>query len=197
MGAFLLNEPKCVFIHIPKTAGFSIREGIFNGDYTGPVFKTIPKNWEQYFSFTFVRNPYDRMVSAWKMFSDGMLKSRWSFNNKPPLEGISFYDFLQIAIDGSIDHDSRNSIESVLRHHTLPQVHPYHCYEFAKFIGKFENLEDDFQVIADKIGLNNYSFAHLNKTNRKSYKEYFTNETYDLVSKHYKEDILKFDYSFD
>ena len=197
MGAFLINQPKCVFIHIPKTAGSSIRNGIFKGDVNGPVFSTLPKDWEQYFSFTFVRNPYDRMVSAWKMFSDGMLNSKWAYHNKPPLVGISFFDFLQIAIDSSIDHDSRNNIESVLRHHTLPQVHPYHCFEYTKFIGKFENLENDFQVIADKIGLKSFNLVHFNRTNRKSYKEYYTDETYNIVSKYYKEDLLKFDYSFD
>ncbi len=197
MGAFLLKNPKCVFIHIPKTAGYSIREGIFNGNYNGPVFETIPEDWEQYFSFTFVRNPYDRIISAWKMFSNGMLNSKWSYNNQPPLAGISLEDFLKIATDNSIDHNSRNTIESVLRHHTLPQIDPYHCFNKAKYIGKFENLEDDFSIIADKIGLKNYSFAHLNKTNRKSYKEYFNDDSYDLVTNHYQEDLVKFNYSFD
>jgi hypothetical protein len=196
MGAFLINQPKCVFIHIPKVAGTTVRNGIFKGDYQGPVFKTIPKEWEEYFSFTFVRNPYDRLVSAWKMFSNGMENSKWAFNNKPPMSGISFIDFLKLAVDDTIDFHSRDTIESVLRHHTLPQVHSYHCFEYADFVGKFEDLEEDFKFIANKIGLNNYNLTHLNKTKRKNYKEYYDEETFNIVSKHYKSDIETFDYSF-
>lgn len=196
MGAFLMGNPKCVFIHIPKTAGSTIRNGIFKGEYTGPVFEVLPEDWNEYFKFAFVRNPYDRMVSAWKMFSTGMGNSKWAYKDKPPLEGVSFYDFLKIATDQSIDHHKRDTMNSVLRHHTLPQVHPYHCFEYADFIGKFENLENDFKVISEKIGLKNYNINHLNKTKRDTYKSYYDDKTFELVSKEYDEDIKRFDYTF-
>ncbi|WP_250434140.1 sulfotransferase family 2 domain-containing protein [Hanstruepera flava] len=196
MGAFLINNPKCVFVHIPKVAGTSIRNGVFKGDYEGPVFKSIPNDWNQYFKFAFVRNPYDRMVSAWKMFTEGMEKSKWSYNNEPPLKNTSFIDFIKIATDASIDYHSRNSIKSVLRHHTLPQIHPYHCFIDLDFIGKFENLESDFSIIAKEIGLRKYKLNHLNKTKRIHYREYYDNETFELVSNNYKEDIERFGYSF-
>ena len=195
MGAFLINNPKCVFIHIPKTAGFTIRNGIFNGDYEGPVFKSLPEDWNSYFKFTFVRNPYDRLVSAWKMFANGMENTEWAYNNSPLL-GVNFYDFLKMATDNSIDYDSRKDIYSVLRHHTLPQVHPYHCFQSADFIGKFENLESDIQKVTKKIGLRNYKIEHLNKTSRKSYKEYYDEKTYELVTTNYKEELDKFGYIF-
>jgi len=196
MGAFLMNNPKCVFIHIPKTAGTTIRKGVFNEDYEGPVFEEIPKEWEKYFKFAFVRNPYDRMVSAWKMFTSGMQKTQWVYNDKLPLENISFLDFLKLATDDSIEYSSRKDIYSVLRHHTLPQTHHYHCFQYADFIGRFENLSADFKIIAEKIDLKDYSISHLNKTNRASYKEYYNDETYKLVTEYYDSDIKAFDYKF-
>jgi len=191
-----MNNPKCVFVHIPKVAGTSIRNGVFNGDYEGPIFENIPKDWDRYFKFTFVRNPYDRMVSAWKMFTQGMEKTKWAYNKQPPLKDTDFVDFLKIAIDDSIDYHLRDSVKSVLRHHTLPQVHPYHCFRELDFIGKFENLESDFSIVAKKIGLKNYKLNHLNKTKRIHYKEYYNDESFHLVSNNYKEDIERFEYNF-
>ncbi len=191
-----MNNPKCVFVHIPKAAGTTIRKGVFKEDYLGPVFRSIPEDWSPYFKFTFVRNPYDRMVSAWKMFTEGMEKSKWAYNNEPPLKNMSFIDFLKIAVDDSIDYHSRNSVESVLRHHTLPQIHPYHCFMDLDFIGRFENFEDDFALVAKEISLKNYELGHLNKTKRIHYKEYYDNESFELVTDNYKEDLESFGYSF-
>jgi hypothetical protein len=196
MGAFLINNPKCVFIHIPKNAGSTIRNGIFKQNYEGPVFNEIPNEWEEFFSFAFVRNPYDRLVSAWKMFSKGMQNTKWSRSDSERLNGIDFFSFLELAIDSSIDYQSRHTIESVLKHHTLPQTHPYHCIQHAKFIGKFENLKNDFEYVANIIRLSDYEFEHLNKTQRVSYKNYYDNACFELVTKHYQSDLDAFDYSF-
>ena len=196
MGAFLIKDPKCIFIHIPKTGGASIRHGIFGSNYQGPVFEEIPREWEDLFSFTFVRNPYDRMISAWKMFSTGMINSVWSFNNEPPLMGIDFVEFLKLATDESIEYSSRRTMESRLRHHTLPQTHPYHCFQHAKFVGRFESLAEDFEYISKIIGLTNYSLEHWNRTSRKPYQAYYDEKSFDLVSKHYKGDIERFGYTF-
>jgi hypothetical protein len=36
MSNFLLRNPDCVFIHIPKTGGSSIRNGLWLSRYEGP-----------------------------------------------------------------------------------------------------------------------------------------------------------------
>ncbi|SDR69245.1 sulfotransferase family 2 domain-containing protein [Christiangramia echinicola] len=196
MGAFLIEDPKCVFIHVPKTAGTTIRKGVFGEKYEGPVFFRIPEKWEEFFCFAFVRNPFDRLVSAWKMFSIGMQESKWALNNNPPLKGTNFTDFLKIATDESIDHHSRDTINSVIRHHTLPQTHHYHCIQYANFIGKYENFEKDLKHVTEKLKFRDYSVTHLNKTIRDSYKEYYCEKSYEIVSYFYQEDLDKFDYKF-
>ncbi len=71
MGNFLLKKPECVFIHIPKTAGTSIRKGVWGSNYEGPVFGAIPEEWAGLFRFAFVRHPLQRFVSAYNMFTKG------------------------------------------------------------------------------------------------------------------------------
>lgn len=196
MGAFLINNPKCVFIHIPKVAGASIRRGIFQENYVGPVFDKLPSGWENLFKFCFVRNPYDRIISAWKMFTTGMENSKWGYQQKNLLPNLSFEDFLNIATNNQIDFAKRTGYNSIIRHHTIPQTHSYHCFPYADFIGRFESLDDDFKVIAKKINLPKVNFPHWNKTDRKSYKHYYTEKTYATVTNYYKDDIKKLNYSF-
>ena len=80
---------KCIFIHIIKTAGTSIRESLGN-DKEQIEFschssaKSIKKRaleatWENYFKFSFVRNPWDKMVSQW-----------W-YNGHPKVRGKIIY----------------------------------------------------------------------------------------------------------
>ena len=65
---------KCVFIHIPRTGGCSIEE-CFNNTISRdnphhPLLIDIQQNrkYKKYFTFVFVRNPWDRLVS-WFLWS--------------------------------------------------------------------------------------------------------------------------------
>ena len=65
------------------------------------------------------------------------------------------------------------------------------------FIGKFETLQTDYQIIRDKLGLGD-DLKFENKTEEKSgdYRSYYTKETQEIVARVYKEDIALFDYGF-
>src|SRR5690606_33346091 len=72
-----MNKHKCIFIHIPKTAGSSIITAL-NGSVSKRqhlpwyIFqKSNPKKYEKYYKFAFVRHPVDRAVSAYNYLSKG------------------------------------------------------------------------------------------------------------------------------
>ncbi len=60
------DESKCIFVHIPKSAGTSVKNALFPNT-KGPGHRMAmdyylenPKKYEEYFVFAFVRNPFDR-----------------------------------------------------------------------------------------------------------------------------------------
>jgi hypothetical protein len=63
------------------------------------------------------------------------------------------------------------------------------------FVGKFENLEEDFKYIKNKIGIKN-ELKHIGKTNRTKYQDYYCDESIRLVEEMYKKSIAKYEYKF-
>jgi hypothetical protein len=62
------------------------------------------------------------------------------------------------------------------------------------FIGKFENLHDDWNRITDKLGIENKELTHRKKAGIKDYNSYYTDESRALVSELWKRDIEAFGY---
>ena len=198
MANFLINDPKCVFIHIPKTAGTSIRRGFFNNNYEGPTFREIPINWQNLFKFAFVRNPYDRFISAWKMFSKGVAFSTWEYPHDGE-KNISIEDFWKIVVNDEIIYDERrNTFEEKIRHHTIPQTHEFNCLAHADFVGRFENLNSDFKVICKHLGAIYSELPYNNKSKySKTYRELFSPSMKKKVQEYYYNDFKLLDYDID
>ena len=160
----------------------------------GPKQGFVPEHWMKHFKFAFVRNPYDRAISAWRMFEGGMENSVWK--HPEDHRGISFKRFLEIATNETISFDGlRKTTEEKIRHHAIPQTHDFNCLKFADFVGRFENLENDFKVVAEEIGLELDKFPHWNQTRRDSdYMSYYDAETKATVEEFYKVDFEKLEY---
>src|SRR6056297_1571221 len=64
------HELQCIFLHVPKAAGTSLRKSIYGSkSYHIPAvrYKSVDEiKFDEYFKFCFVRNPYDRLLSAYE-----------------------------------------------------------------------------------------------------------------------------------
>lgn len=193
------HKYKCIFIHIPRCAGTSIEVAI-NGEpnnhfahkfkhLTSSYAKILYKDyWRDYFKFSFVRNPWDRMVSMCKFpfygceIQGGKLNINGYLKKWPVIE-------IDPRTDCHIDHNEiihKNSIYKNLLSCDLD------------FVGKFENLEENFAFIKTIIDLDAKELPyHPNQSkNKKHYTEYYDDETREIVAQKYAQDIEYFGYKF-
>lgn len=62
---------------------------------------------------------------------------------------------------------------------------------------RYEQIEYDFNKITKKLGLPDITIPHMNSRKHDSYKEYYDEETIELVYSKFKIDIDRFGYQFD
>lgn len=131
------------------------------------IQQNLNEDLADYYKFAFVRNPWDRMVSFWKY--------QYKYYG-------SFKHFMKMEVKGG-DVQSRR-----LRNSQGKMV--------INFIGRFENLREDYLSVCKELDIPCGKLRHVNKTNHKHYTEYYDNETISIVEKKFQEDIDNFGYSF-
>ena len=172
-GGFGLNRLSKEY-QIEYKVGINGRQHLF-------LDKFPPRCQEEYFCFTFVRNPWDLLVSKY-------------YYSRQPQKGVSFREMIFLMDDAKMRPRHR------LKHKQTDFINSN-----INYIGRFENLEADFKKICDILGLNPPKLEHLNTTHSersalgckdRPYWEYYDEETKEIVATKYKKDIETFGYKF-
>jgi hypothetical protein len=199
------HEYKCIFVHIPKTGGYSILDAFDmnfideNSNFLNTGLYSSVDHWGRYYwsyrdylTFSVVRNPWDRFISAWKYICNRVPYSKYKDGPKTnELENRDLLDILKNMPTNYYSHD--------WLHLTLSQYDMLYTYDgcVVDKIIKFENLQNEFDDICDIIGKPRRTLKKLNSTERKHYREYFTTQEHlDLFYDRYKNDIEKLGYEF-
>jgi hypothetical protein len=190
------DEYRCIFIHITKTAGTSVAKGLFNYlpyHYTGIDYRVIygRKTFSRYFKFAFVRNPWDRLYSAYRYLKSGgwnQEDERWYRENLSNFD--DFNDFVQHWLN----------LKNIQSHiHFRPQHH-FICDNkdriLVNYLAYFETLENDFNTIAQHLNIDS-TLRHHNASPSNSYIKVYNDASKKIVADVYAKDITLFGYSFE
>jgi len=178
------HKRKFIFIHIPKAGGTSVEAALeLKGGPQHVPFKFHP-NKNEYFSFTIIRNIFDKAVS-WYLFHK---------KNYPKLNEYQTKDFNEWVRLGMKTHSAYTLVKNPLS--DLDFLEDSDNKVKLNFIGRFGNFQEDFDIICGKIGIPQQKLPHKNKSEHKHYTEYYDDETRDIVAKRYAKDIEYFGYKF-
>lgn len=188
---------RCIFVHIPKTAGISVCQALFGclggGHLSARTYQVIfgSDRYDSYFKFAFVRNPWDRLISAYIFLKKGGLNRQDEIWAREYLD--KFHDFKDFVKNGL------TPISMYKKLHFIPQWE----YVIDKnnkigidFIGKFETLENDFNLVTEKLGIST-NLPRTNTSTKGDYRSYYDDASAEIVAKLYSRDIELFGYSFE
>jgi Sulfotransferase family len=110
----------------------------------------LPAYYRDYLKFAFVRNPLDRLVSAWK---NKVLEANYfQFDEATHQQLQSFEAFVAWLVKQPIEQ---------MDEHILPQYMLVDT-DNLDFLGRFESFSEDFTTLAGKVGLPVDEIQHKN-----------------------------------
>ena len=136
--------------------------------------------YDDYYKIAFVRNPFDWQVSLFHF----MLRDTGHFQHTLMKTFKSFDEYIEWRVSGS---------DLITQYEFLSDGGSIESPLTIDFIGKFENLQEDFNIICDKFNLSG-NIPHLNKTNHKPFMEYYNDKTEKMMREAFKIDFETFGY---
>jgi len=156
------------------------------------------QDFSDYFKFSFVRNPWSRILSEYRY--------RNYFRHR------SFKDFV-------FNKMPKPALDDKYRH-VMPQYDMLYDRQgnlLVDFVGRFETLQPDFDRVCEKLGIRGSELPHRNRSDKKSrdvkrrlknvlfmngenrhhdLSDYYDQETRQAVADYYRIDIETFGYQF-
>lgn len=211
----LSHKHKFVMIEIPKTGTSSMHgyleyrtknklhydpESLFTNHISTPrtdypdcwrhcKIKNVLDNFPEakdYFKFCFVRNPWDRLISWYSYDTQINPKTGPDF----PGTRMALKGFLRTRKE--FGSDNWNQLDYMT----------YNGEFVMDFVGRYENLSDDWLKVLDSIGIPEEErkmneLPHALKTEHKHYSEHYDEHTEAVVREKCSQDIDFFNYKFD
>jgi hypothetical protein len=197
----ICHEKKCIFIHIPKTAGTSIEQflkekGKNNIEYIGvrnnrslqhltafELKRELGPIFTNYYKFSIIRNPYNRLLSEYY----------WTPLNIGYKAGETKADFIT-----HVANIVKNKLyfNNIYNDHFIPQY--LFLYGNGKNIlvdnvFKYEDLDESIKYLKHKINIDN-DLPFLNKSKGDIVKTYWNNRQKERIYKIYQKDFIVFNY---
>jgi len=133
--------------------------------------------FDDYFTFTFVRNPFDWQVSLYQF-----MREKKSHPQHSLILSMSFKEYIKWRCSEEPEHQTYFILDDKNQN-------------LVDFIGKFESLEKDLKKVCELNGLKMKRLEHLGSSNRKDYREYYDLESQKLLVNTFKKDFEFLEYN--
>lgn len=201
------NEKKFIFIHIPKTGGTTVSyrlaqyaittqdrgTGLHKFHYDTNLHDGIRDHpyylswYKKYFSFTFVRNPWERLFSFY--MSTRRYEVDWD-----KICPIDFHNFCNDV------RDDKYRLSPLAKRPQLHQITNKDSKVLINFVGRFENFEKDFSEVCQRLDIFHYNtdVGIMNRSNYNDldYHDLYMQEDIDWVAEIFNEDIKVLNYNY-
>jgi hypothetical protein len=211
--ALISEKNKFIFFHLYKCGGMSLRKFLqdnvkgcieLQGGHSCPKDmmihyqgKSKEDKFKELFKFTFIRNPYDFMVST---FFYGKTYTNHFMHDDIVSQNMDMEKFIPYYFD-------------VREQHKDPKVRPFGSNkvvtfkdwllddegnQIVDFVGKIENYDLDMKIISENIGIEEYQVpvVNVNPNRSKNYREYYNDASKKMIEKHFEWELDKYKYTF-
>lgn len=194
-------ERRVIFIHVPKAAGSSLKTEIYGAPGGGhrriAEFAAYDRaRTRDFFKCAFVRNPWDRLLSAYAYLQQGAGTSGRDnrFAREHLAQMADFQSFVRAL-------ETPAYAREVMRYdHFRTQCHwicmPGATGHALDFLGRFETLEADLARLRETLDLPSQEMPKVRPSQHSPYREAYDDRNRDIVARLYAQDIALLGYTF-
>lgn len=201
------SEKRVIYLKNAKVACSSIKAAMYPGNTkdddsvhgivrsSGMYKEKLTPEESEYFKFTYVRNPFERLVSCYE--------SKYHADKKYSTHKILYFDFYLFGYLRK-DRGFDNFVRRVVRIPNRFMDAHFRCQydliydskgrKLVDHIGQYENMAEDFKQIQEKYGLKELPRYNSSGGEKRDWRSYYTLETAELVYEKYKKDFECFGY---
>lgn len=202
------HSKKFIFAHVPRTGGTSITYSLrkysaiefdtpdpfeIKKIYAKSGFKfhdklqNIAPHYLDYFKFAFVRNPYSRAISAYLYIR----KTERSVQHRR-LKNLTFKQFLLEQYSNYIIYKTKG-LQILAPQYDF--LHSCNGDMLADYVGRYENINEDYNYICRRLKITDTVLPHLNHSNNFGLGEYYDAATVSIINDMFKVDFETFGYN--
>ncbi len=186
------HKHKCIFVEVPKTGSTSVRAILGKAWKPHLNLWQIKNHMETY--WTRYGGRKNRILAALYLLRPEERRIELGYERTEALQLRNEMTFEQFV--DWIEYSSATCVHSSPHRYQLDWFVDPNGNMLADFIGKFERLDEDWGLVAQKLSLSEKLPHRRANPRERHYTEYYNSRTRDVIANKFRVDIERFGYEF-